>query len=77
MENKRSDGFINVTFTFEQRGRLVALVDNYGVICGFFASENEARRHIPAIRRKVVAFKRRQEANNRKKDRQTNNGNPT
>lgn len=70
---KNKDNFINVTFTFESRGKLVALIDNYGAICGFFASESDARRHIPAIRRKVVAFKKRQELDKRKKDRQSNN----
>jgi len=73
MQNKKPDDFINVTFTFEQRGKLVALIDNYGAICGFFASENDARRHIPAIRRKVVRFLKRRETDKRKKDRQTNN----
>lgn len=68
------ENFINVTFTFEHRGKLVALVDNYGAICGFFASESDARRYIPAIRRKVVRFlKHHQELDKRKKDRQTNN----
>lgn len=49
-----------IFFTIEERGTAKVLVDNYGYLCGVFATYRHAKEAIPKIRRNLIReFKRR------------------